>query len=329
MKGIKLLMFIIAAVVTATMVAGAAFGLADTATDQNRQQVKKNTVVAAVQEKNHAAYGTPKSLFTLDQPVVKWNEFSAAGFDVPVSGVIYTLAQAPCCGVPVGGVDAGHIDIDARGIYGWSTVFNPESVFPYKKNWLMPRKLPVANPILGLSVGGPSTQFRKTWVLAAKQYTDGSESDWCTEPYLDGRWADPGTYKIDKLKSLKLYGVKPADDIRYWGHYPVADLEYVTDAPVSVGMRVWSPFLPGDAVKSDTPAIVFEVHLSQHDHENTERHGRPQLPGPLDAQEARGTEFARTTVNEDFKGVVVKCIGGNEYALGVIGDEAQDRREAE
>jgi uncharacterized protein (DUF608 family) len=47
----------------------------------------------------------------------------------------------------------------------------------------------------------------------------------------------------------------------YWGHYPIADIEYKSDAPVQVGVRCWSPFIPGDAKASNTPGAVFETHL--------------------------------------------------------------------
>ena len=47
----------------------------------------------------------------------------------------------------------------------------------------------------------------------------------------------------------------------YWGHYPIADVEYKSDAPVQIGVRSWSPFIPGDAKASNTPGAVFEVHL--------------------------------------------------------------------
>lgn len=50
--------------------------------------------------------------------------------------------------------------------------------------------------------------------------------------------------------------------IRYFGHFPVADLEYELDAPVNVSLRAYSPFLPGDSTESNTPAAVFEVHLA-------------------------------------------------------------------
>ena len=48
----------------------------------------------------------------------------------------------------------------------------------------------------------------------------------------------------------------------YWGHYPIADVEYKPpDAPVQIGVRSWSPFIPGDSKASNTPGAVFEVHL--------------------------------------------------------------------
>ena len=56
--------------------------------------------------------------------------------------------------------------------------------------------------------------------------------------------------------------VEKAKDIHYWGHYPVADLEFdMPDAPVGVGMRAWTPFILGDSAASNTPGAVFELHL--------------------------------------------------------------------
>src|SRR6202140_4122701 len=56
--------------------------------------------------------------------------------------------------------------------------------------------------------------------------------------------------------------VSPADSIDYWGHYPVADLQYQTGAPVKVALRAWSPFIPGDSKISNTPGAIFEIHLT-------------------------------------------------------------------
>ncbi len=52
-------------------------------------------------------------LFPTDQPEMEWREFPAQGFSEPVSGLIYRTGQPPCCGVPLGGISTGCLDIDA------------------------------------------------------------------------------------------------------------------------------------------------------------------------------------------------------------------------
>jgi uncharacterized protein (DUF608 family) len=50
--------------------------------------------------------------------------------------------------------------------------------------------------------------------------------------------------------------------IRYWGHYPVADLLAQFDEfPLRVGVRVFSPFIPGDSASSNIPAALFEIEV--------------------------------------------------------------------
>jgi uncharacterized protein (DUF608 family) len=126
--------------------------------------------------------------------------------------------------------------------------------------------------------------------------------------------------KIDTVCCPDLEGVQPATQIHYWGHYPVADMEFETDAPVSVGLRAWSPFIPGDAAVSNTPAAVFEAHLRNGSDAAQEGTIVFNFNGP-DTQEARGTEFTRQRVKEDFEGVLVSSTGGVSYLLGVIGEE--------
>ena len=60
---------------------------------------------------------------------------------------------------------------------------------------------------------------------------------------------------------MTLEKVDKADAIEYWGHYPIADLEFVTRSPVATGLRAWTPFIPGDVAVSNTPGAVFEVSL--------------------------------------------------------------------
>src|SRR5690606_37698008 len=51
------------------------------------------------------------------------------------------------------------------------------------------------------------------------------------------------------------------NSIDYFGHYPIADLEFDLPAPVSVGLRAWSPMIPGDAKSSMPPGAVFEFSI--------------------------------------------------------------------
>jgi len=53
-----------------------------------------------------------------------------------------------------------------------------------------------------------------------------------------------------------------AKAVHYFGHFPVADARYELDAPLRVEVRAFSPFLPGDAVASNTPAACFEVFVT-------------------------------------------------------------------
>jgi len=177
----------------------------------------------------------------------------------------------------------------------------------------MPRKPPRPEPLLGLAVGG------STWVLATEDFVKGGNIPWCADPLNSG--GDPKKNRPwHNIKIAKIEGVRPVKDIRYWGHYPVADMEFETNAPVSVALRAWAPLVPGDVPVSNIPAGIFEVHLR-----NTS--GKPQqgtiafnFPGP-DTQEAMGTEFARKNIKETFEGVLVRSTGDVSYVLGVIGDE--------
>lgn len=54
-------------------------------------------------------------------------------------------------------------------------------------------------------------------------------------------------------------GVGAAKTTHYFGHFPVADLRFELEEPLAVELRAFSPFLPGDALDSGTPAAVFEV----------------------------------------------------------------------
>jgi len=247
-------------------------------------------------------------LFPIDLPPLRWLEFPALGFEEPVSGVIYDTNKPPCCGVALGGISTGCLDIDARGVYGFCSIFHATS--PRFEYSFTPRKLPNCQPILGLSMG------ERTWVLAAQEFVDDGDIEWCTSPAA--AWGKKP--KFDHVSVARIEGVEAAKEIHYWGHYPVADMQFETSAPVSVAMRAWAPLLPGDTHLSNIPATVFEVHLcndTQMQHDGTIAFN---FPGP-DPQEARSADFSREFINEDFQGMFVSSGGGVSYVLAVLDRE--------
>ena len=170
----------------------------------------------------------------------------------------------------------------------------------------MPRKAPSLQPLLGLAVGG------ETWVLTTEEILKGGELPYCLDPGLGKSGFKP------IVNAPQLQGVNAARAIHYWGHFPIADMEFDTDAPVSVGLRAWAPFIPGDTPASNIPAVIFEVRLRNTS--NTPQKGTLafNFPGP-DSQEAMTTEFARQEIDDDFQGVFVASEQGVNYFLGAIG----------
>ena len=97
-------------------------------------------------------------------------------------------------------------------------------------------------------------------------------------------------------------------------------MEYRTDAPVGVGLRAWSPFIPGDIEASNTPGAVFEVRLRNMTQQEQSGTLALNFPGPTEG-EAGTTAFDRREVDEDgFQGLSVESEQAS-YALGVIGPE--------
>jgi uncharacterized protein (DUF608 family) len=165
----------------------------------------------------------------------QWNTFQARGYAHDVSGICYSTKTAgyftcyvdkpfPCSGMPLGGVDTGALYLEPSGSLGYTSIFNH----------LTPIGGPLNVPYMGLASGG------RSWVFGTAQ----------TKNYAGNNRPSMG---------IKVLGSMQQSD--YWGHYPIADIEYKSDAPVQVGLRCWSPFIPGDAKASNTPGAVFEAHL--------------------------------------------------------------------
>lgn len=86
------------------------------------------------------------------------------------------------------------------------------------------------------------------------------------------------------LSSRSLPGIENAKQIHYWGHYPIVDVEYELDAPLSVGLRAWSPFIPGDAHTSNVPGAILEVHVRNLSSAPRKATVAFSFPGPTQAE---------------------------------------------
>ena len=246
-----------------------------------------------------AAEGT---LFPTDLAGNQWVEFAAAGFSAPVSGVIFRPDQPTCCGVPLGGVGTGCLDIQVGGVLGFETLFNA-----------FPRRPQLLTPFLGVSVGG------KTHVLAAQKYIDGGElSEALPWPACS---RDSAAHLPTTL--VKIEGVTAPKRMQYFGHYPMVDIEYELDGPLGVGLRAFSPFLPGDVEASNIPAAIFEVHLrntSSAEQAGTLAFSFPGIP-PIAVLHEGKHAYTREALSDPVRGAAVGGPSAIGYVLGVIGDE--------
>ncbi len=223
----------------------------------------------------------PGGLIPLGLPERTWVEFRAHGFPDPVCGVIYRLGEPAVSGVPLGGIGTGCLDLDTSGTIGFSTAFSYAPGHDWTSR-LAPNRTrgKLDWPFLGLVING------EVWVLAG----------------------------------VEMGGVKTPDEIHYWGHYPVADLEYECLLPVRVALRAWAPFIPGDAEASNTPGAVFELHL--HNASDTAQSPSIVCTFPGACQEGeRAESYTRCSIESDIRGVWVSDEQHREHFLGAIGQE--------
>lgn len=192
---------------------------------------------ASSTEKPEASLG--KRYFPASILHAAWREFPVRGYRRPVTGVVYRNLPRPTCGMPLGGLDTGCLDIEPNGMLGYCTLFN---------HLVNPRLL-YNVPFLGLSVDGQACVL----VSDARGKAD--------RPVPNETAVFPPLDYTPSYFNLPLEGVQLAESIDYFGHYPVLDMEFETNLPVQVGMRAWNPFLPGDAVHSMLPGAVFEFSL--------------------------------------------------------------------
>jgi uncharacterized protein (DUF608 family) len=243
-------------------------------------------------------------LFPFHELHSTWRRFPVKGYSQPVTGVIYRGEPRPTCGMPLGGIDTGCLDIEPNGMLGYSTIFN---------HFLKPRLI-INQPFLGLSVGG------KTWVLVSDRR---GKIDTPTRSF--GALFPPTDY-TPRYFEVGLEGVEIAESIDYWGHYPILDMQYKTAAPVIVSSRMWTPFIPGDTVASMVPGIFFEITLqneSQASQKGTLVFSFPGFETPKGATKSVGREI--------FKGALsgLSVVSPNKddqwemsYALVAAGENA-------
>jgi uncharacterized protein (DUF608 family) len=240
------------------------------------------------------------TLFPTNLPERQWSQFKALGFTGQVCGTIYNSNRKPECGVPLGGIGTGCLDLEADGTFGYCTAFSrvwghgdgedgsriyrdrnvgPDGVIVDLND---PTRGPIKAPFLGLAVED------KVWILT-------------TVP------TGEGLHKPDRID--------------YWGHYPVVDMEFQSGGPVNVGMRAWTPFILGDTIRSNVPAAVFEVHLRNTSTQEQRATLAMNFPGPRE-RERQGQTYVRQVVNTNrISGVAVSTPANLGYVLAAMETE--------
>ena len=246
--------------------------------------------------------GSMVTLFPTDLPSREWVKFPAEGFGKPVSGVIYYNGEV-MPGMPLGGLGTGCISLGTDGTLDYySTIFNA-----YMERQI--KTLARYNPMVGENA---DLGIRRHHVPTKRL------------PFL-GMTIDDKTWVLTtRGVNWTLTNLTPAQNIQYWGHYPVADLQYQTTAPVMVSLRAWSPFLPGQAEESNTPGAIFEVHLHNHSDRTQQGTLAFSFHGPREFETGGPVSYIHKQMKGKFSGKVVTSKYAPDqltYALGVIGNE--------
>jgi non-lysosomal glucosylceramidase len=261
------------------------------------------STIAAPQTATEMDATSTSRIFPSDILQASWQPFPVLGYSAPVTGVVFRGRPQPTCGMPLGGLDTGCLDIDANGLLGYATIFNQ----------LINPRIIYNTPFLGVSVDGQPRVL--TTDLQGKHYA----------PVERPMQLFPPTDYTPNRFELPISGVKTAKSIDYFGHYPVVDMEFNTDLPVTVGVRAWSPFMPGDTTTSMMPAGVIEVYVrnpTNERHHGTLAISFPGFEPPIDA---KGVEHTREKDPEGLHGVVVSSTAKGDsremsYALASLDD---------
>ncbi len=233
----------------------------------------------------------------------RWQQFKAAEYPGPVCGTIYRSNDlVPSSGMPLGGIGTGCLDLGVNGRLGYCTLFRRVWGWDYRDRVFATSRQNSGND-------------PKENAGTATTVKDGVVRDlWPGKrclldlPFLgvsiEGRTC--------LLASDGLDGVDPVQMIEYWGHYPIADIEFDIGGPVQAALRAWAPFIPGDIQASEMPCAVFEVTLRNASDGSNGATLAFSFPGPDSraVMQSKRTEFGLT-------GMEVTTAEGS-YSLGVF-----------
>lgn len=225
-------------------------------------------------------------LFPQNVPAGQWVQFPAAGYACPVYGYIYDKSKTAVSGMPVGGIGTGCLDIETNGTWGYSTIFSHAPGHDYCSESAPNRSRgKLGLPFLGLVYG------REVHVLA----------------------------------DMDLKGTVRPKQVRYWGHYPIADIEYDLSVPISAAARMWAPFVPGDIRSSSIPGAVFEIRVRNESNAPCEPDILFAFPGPCQEGE-QADRYAQEPLicdsSPDISGITVTGSNGMNYTIAVSGGDA-------
>jgi uncharacterized protein (DUF608 family) len=188
------------------------------------------------------------------------------------------------------------------------------AVEPGDRIELVLERAEVCEDFVGVDFSIVAKAAGKKWDAAA---------EWSDAQNPNGPWTydDARKRQFDLFASGAMPNVHRADEVHYWGHYPVVDIEYRTGSPVQVGLRAWSSFLPGSLVESMIPGAVFETHLRNTSAASQSGSIVLNFPG-WSNEEAGANRFERRQISGEVRGVeVVSPLAS--YAVGALGGEVR------